>query len=182
MQMKERKGDLYNARHILLKPKLTNADLQNARIELERIANLIKTDSLTFQQAALTYSDEESTKNNNGIIINPNTGSIRFPVDELDPQLFLVVDKLKIGEMSEPVIMRSPAGDQAYRIVKLRYRSEPHKANLKDDYQLLQEMARRGLSDEALSKWLDKYIKTTYIRLDEDLGECTFEREWLPVR
>jgi peptidyl-prolyl cis-trans isomerase SurA len=182
MQMKERKGDLYNARHILLKPRLISADLQNARIELERIANLIKTDSLTFQQAALTYSDEESTKNNNGIIINPNTGSIRFPVDELDPQLFLVVDKLKVGEMSEPVIMRSPAGDQAYRVVKLRYRSEPHKANLKDDYQLLQEMARRGLSDEALSKWLDKYIKTTYIRLDEDLGECTLERDWLPVR
>ena len=182
MQMKERKGDLYNAKHILLKPKLTNDDLQKAKVELEKIAGLIRTDSLTFQQAALTYSDEESTKNNNGIIINPNTGSIRFPIDELDPQLFLVVDKLDIGEMSEPVVMRSPTGDQAYRIVKLRYRSEPHRANLKDDYQLLQEMTKRDLTDEAVSDWLDKYIKSTYVRLDEDLDECTFERDWNPVR
>jgi len=181
MQMKERKGDLYNARHILIKPKLSSADLQEAKVELEKIAELITSDSLTFQQAALTYSDEESTKNNNGIIINPNTGSIRFPVDELDPQLFLVVDKLEVGEMSAPVIMRSPAGDQAYRIVKLRYRSEPHRANMKDDYQLLQEMTRRGLSDEAVSTWLEKYIKTTYIRLDGDLNECEFEHDWHPA-
>jgi peptidyl-prolyl cis-trans isomerase SurA len=182
MQMIERKGDLYNARHILLKPKLKSSDLQEAKERLEEIAELIATDSLTFQQAAAEYSDEESTRNNNGLIINPNTGSIRFPVDQLDPQLFLVIDKLNVGDISNPVVMQSPTGDQAYRLVKLRYRSEPHRANLQDDYQMLQEMTRSNLQGQATDKWLKKYIAITYVRLDEELGDCVFNNGWTSVR
>jgi peptidyl-prolyl cis-trans isomerase SurA len=182
MQMIERKGDLYNARHILLKPKLKASDLQTAKERLEEIAELIATDSLSFQQAAAEYSDEESTRNNNGLIINPNTGSIRFPVDQLDPQLFLVIDKMDVGEISTPIIMRSPTGDQAYRLVKLRYRSEPHRANLQDDYQMLQEMARSNLQGQATEKWLTKYIAITYVRLDGELSDCVFDNAWTAVR
>ncbi|NND93430.1 MAG: peptidylprolyl isomerase [Flavobacteriales bacterium] len=182
MEMIERKGDFYNARHILLKPKLTSNDLQKAKEKLEEVKSLIMSDSLTFAEAALKYSDDEGTRNNNGIIINPNSGSIRFPMNELDPQIFLVIDKMDVGEISEPSIMRSLQGDQAYRIVKLRFRSEAHKANLVEDYQLLQEMTRNSFTDTAVENWLTGSIDKTSIRIDDELGECDFSQNWNKIR
>lgn len=178
MQLIERKGEYYNARHILLKPKISALDLDIARQRLDSIRTQIMEDSLTFAQAALNFSDDEGTKNNNGVIINPNTGSVRFPVDELDPQLFLVVDKMEPGDISDPVVMRSLTGEQAYRIVMLRYRSDAHRADLNEDYQLLQTMTRNDRTDEAMKEWTEKTIKSTYIRVDDELQQCPFQREW----
>lgn len=182
MQMIERKGDLFNARHILLKPKLSSSDMQLAREELEKVKELIMTDSLSFEAAALKYSDDEGTKNNNGIIINPSTGSIRFVMKELDPQLFLSIDKLEVGEISEPSVMSSQSGDKAFRILKLRYRSEAHRANIVEDYQLLQEMTKGSLTDAAVDKWLSNTIDQTYIRIDTGMEKCTFDQDWTKTR
>jgi peptidyl-prolyl cis-trans isomerase SurA len=178
MQLIERKGDFYNARHILLTPKVSRTDLDLAKNKLDSIKSAIEVDSLTFAQAAVRFSDDEGTRNNNGIIINPNTGSIRFKVDELDPQLFLVIDKMEVGEISDPVIIRSISDEEAYRIVQLRFRSDAHRADHNEDYQLLQNMARNGLTDEAMRTWTEKTIARTYIRVDDELGECNFQREW----
>ncbi len=182
MQMIERKGDLFNARHILLKPKVTSEDLRLAKSRLAEIKTLVETDSLSFSAAAFKYSDDEGTRNNNGIIINPSTGSIRFAMKDLDPQLFLVIDKMDVGEVSEPAVMRSPSGDQAYRVLKLRYRSDAHKANLVEDYQLLQEMTKGNFTDSAVDTWLSKTIVNTYIRIDEGMEKCTFDQDWTKTR
>lgn len=178
MQMIERRGDFFNARHILLKPKLKASDLEAARLKLDEVKGLIASDSLTFEQAAVTYSDDEGTKNNNGIIINPNTGSIRFAMKDLDPQLFLIIDKLEVGQISEPSSMRSMTGDQAYRIVKLRNRTEAHQANVVEDYQLLQDMTRAQMTDQALSDWLEEHVSDSYVRINDELRSCSFEQNW----
>lgn len=178
MQMIERRGDLFNARHILLKPKLTEDDREAARQELLEVRDLILTDSLSFAAAAVTYSDDEGTRNNNGIIINPGTGSIRFPMAELDPQLFLIIDKLDIGEISEPAIMQSMTGDQAYRIVRLRQRTEAHRANVVEDYQMLQEITRSQLTEAAMSEWLSENVGRTFVRLEDSATDCEFEQDW----
>ncbi len=182
MQMIELRGDVFNARHILLKPKVTETDRNEAREKLLEIKNLILTDSLSFAAAAVTYSDDEGTKNNNGIIINPSTGSIRFPMAELDPQLFLIIDKLQVGTISEPAIMQSMTGDQAYRIVRLRERTEAHRANVIEDYQMLQEMTRSRLTDDALNDWLVEYVAKTFVRIDEDSQTCDFDQDWIKKR
>jgi len=178
MQMIERKGDYFNARHILISPKLRRDDLQAARKELEDIRVLIDSDSLTFQQAALKFSDDEGSRNNNGIIVNPNTGSLRFDMDELDPQMFLLIDKLEVGAISEPAIMQSQRGEQAYRIVKLRDRSDAHKANLVEDYQLFQNLTKQNLSEEAMGNWTRSNIERTYINIDEDRQGCRTRYNW----
>lgn len=182
MQMMERSGEFFNARHILLKPKVSEADLNLAKTKLGEVKNLILTDSLTFGEAASIYSDDEGTSRNSGIIINPNTGSIRFPMKDLDPSLFLAIDKLEVDDMSAPAVMRSPQGDQAFRILKLRYRSEAHMANVGEDYQLLQDMTRSSFTDKALTEWLEKYISDTYIQLDDNMQDCTFTHDWLKKR
>ncbi|NNC83004.1 MAG: peptidylprolyl isomerase [Flavobacteriales bacterium] len=182
MQMIERKGEFFNARHILIKPRISSADLTAAKEKLVEVRELIAADSLSFEAAALKYSDDEGTRNNNGIIINPNTGSIRFPMAEVDPQLFLVIDKLEVGQISDPVLMQSLQADKAYRLVKLRYRSDAHKANVVEDYQLLQEMTRSSFTDRAVSDWLQDRIQSTFIRVDDEMGQCEFENDWTKNR
>lgn len=178
MQMIERRGELFNARHILLRPKVTPGDLEDAKAKLIKIRELILTDSLSFAEAAKEYSDDEASRRNGGMILNPNTGSIRYTMKELDPAIFLIIDKMEIGDISEPSIMRSLTGEQAYRIVQLGYRSEAHVADLVEDYQILQDMTKASKTDEALSAWMKKHIGGAYIRLDDEVKDCDFQYDW----
>jgi len=178
MQMMKREGNLYQARHILLTPKILGPDLEKAKSRLTEIQEILATDTITFEQAALKFSEDEGTKHNNGTMINPSTGSIRFEMSEIDPSLFFVVDKLKIDEISEPVLIKSQTGKEAYRIVKLRYRSEPHKANLKDDYQLIQNMAESAGSEGVVNDWINDKLGGTYIKISDDFKDCNFQNPW----
>jgi peptidyl-prolyl cis-trans isomerase SurA len=177
--MIERNGDLSNARHILKVPKILNADLEVAKTRLKEIQAELATDTISFEKAALMYSEDEGTKHNNGLMINPATGSIRFEMSEIDPTLFFVIDKLKPGEVSEPVLIKSQNGREAYRIVKLRYRSEPHKANLKDDYQLIQSIAENELSAEVVDEWINDRIGRTFVKIEKDFMDCDFQNPWI---
>lgn len=178
MQLKERRGEQYNARHILLKPKITTKDMIAAENKLDSIAKLIAMDSLTFEQAAAKYSDDETTKNNGGKLVNQGDGSTEFDMKGVDAQLALTVDKLEIGEISKPVSMVSPDGNQAFRIVKLVNRTEPHVANLKDDYLLIKNVATNKLQQESMNEWTALTIGSTFIRLDESFKGCTFQQKW----
>jgi len=179
MQMIERNGDLYNARHILIIPKIYAADLEKSKVRLNEIQEILEMDSLTFEEAALEYSEDEGTKHNNGTMINPSTGSVRFEMSEIDPSMFFIIDKLKVNETSEPVLIKSQNGKEAYRIVKLRYRSEPHKANLKDDYQLIQNMAEAEGSAQVVDEWIKDKIGNTYIKIGDDFKDCDFQNQWI---
>ena len=178
MQLVERRGDLYNCRHILMIPKISNEDLNTARNDLDSIRVLVETDSLTFGRAAERFSDDEDSRYSGGVIINPQTRSLRFAVQEVDPQIFFVIDKQEVGEVSDPVLMTYPDGSQAYRIIKLIERTDPHRANLSEDYQLLQEMARNDLSQKSIDDWVNSAVNRTYIKVDDAFNSCTFDYGW----
>lgn len=178
MQLIERRGEKYNARHILFKPRVSNEDLNKAKAELEDIRSLIFADSLNFAEAAVLHSDDKQSKNQNGNVINPATGSARWAMSDLDPQIFLTIDTMEVGEISKPAYMQTRDGKKAYRLIQLRRRTEPHRANLKDDYQIIQEAARSQLSGDAISDWINRRVSVTYIEIAEEFQQCPFEYEW----
>ena len=90
------------------------------------------------------------------------------------------MDKLKVGEMSEAALVQMPDGSQAYRMIKLLSRTEPHRANLKDDYQRIQEVAQVDQQNRQITEWINKKTRVTYIRLDDDFKSCKFDHDWLP--
>ena len=178
MQMIERRGEKYNARHILLKPKSKSEDLINAKNKLDSIVAVIRRDTLSFEAAAQKFSMDEDSKNSGGIIVNMATGSPRFDMSELDPQLSFTLDKMEVGEVSVPVVVTNQSGKQGYRILKLITRTKPHRANLRDDYQVIQESASAGLRTQATTQWITTKINATYIKLHEPFNACDTKYNW----
>ena len=179
IQAIERRGDRINFRHILIKPEVSPADLNKVKSELDTIVTKIRNNEISFAEAAEKYSDDTDTKFSGGLIINPNTGQSRFETDQLDPNLFFIIDKLKPGEISDPVLMDTDDGGKAYRIVQLKTRTQPHKANLRDDYQRIKEAALAELQNEAIESWMEKKRKNTYIQIDENYKTCQLIKEWV---
>ncbi|MCK4569206.1 MAG: peptidylprolyl isomerase [Bacteroidales bacterium] len=181
IQLIERKGEYVNVRHILLKTKVSPVDLAMAKAYLDTVTNLIRTDSLTFDEAVLQYSDGDN-KNNGGLLINPLTGTNGFEVSDLDPQVSFVIDKLKVGELSNPVLMETEDGKQAYRLLYLKKRTLPHRANLREDYNKIQEWALEEKKAKTFQEWIAKKAEKTYIRINDKFRECEFEFDWFEVR
>lgn len=182
MQLIERRGEEVNVRHILIKPKTSRNDLNRAKIYLDSVYDLIMTDSLTFSEAAEKYSDDEDSKGNDGLIINPNTGTTKFEMDDIsqiDPTLFLTIDKMKVEEISKPTITSSPTGEETYSIIYLKSRTEPHVANLKDDYQRIQNAATMEKQAKIINDWVAEKLDNTYVKLNADYHSCKFEHEWV---
>jgi len=177
LQMIERRGEYVNVRHILLRPKVSPLDLAKAKIELDSIAILIENKEYTFEEAVVEFSDDPS-KNNGGLLINPFTGNALFESDQLDPKVFFVIDKLEIGEISTPVQFQTEDGKDAYRILNLRRRTEPHKANLKQDYDRIQEWALENKKMEVINEWIEDKAESTYIKVNDKYKECDFVNTW----
>jgi len=182
MQMIERRGEMYNANHILLVPKTSSTQLLESKSELDNIHNLIRTDSISFALAANKFSDDERSKNQNGAMVNPATGSTVYQMDELDPALFLTIDTLEIGDVSKSVFFQSPNREKGYRLVKLVSRTEPHRANLTDDYQQLQEMTSQKFRATQIDSWMRDHIRETYIKINQDFIGCEFGYPWVEER
>ena len=154
MQMVERRGEQYHAKHILLKPKTTSADMKSAKDKLIEIKNWIAADTLTWVRAVLKYSQDEKTYNNKGLAINMMTGTPRFDLNQLDPQAYVAIEKMEVDEIAGPILYQTREGKEGYRLVKLLKRIDPHRANLVDDYQILQEAATNQAKVEATKKWI----------------------------
>lgn len=179
IQLIERRGERINVRHILITPKVPVKNLLKTENKLDSIADLIEKDSLSFEEAAIKFSEDEESKKNGGILINPYTGTTKFEADQIDPSLFFIVDKLNPGEISKPVIFTDNTGKQAYRILKLLERIPPHKANLNDDYNKIKDAALANKKNNELNNWVNKKINETYIRIDNDYYNCNFLRKWI---
>ena len=177
LQLIERKGDFVNVRHILIIPKVSPDDLVAAAAKLDSIANKIKEDSLTFAKAAILYSDDPG-KVNGGLIQSQSSGNTSLAADELDPKVFFVIDKMKVGDVSNSVPYTTEDGTQAYRILYLQLRTEPHKANMKDDYNKIQEWALDDKKTKTIAKWIESKSKTAYIRLGDKFKDCDFKYKW----
>ena len=177
LQMIERRGEYVNVRHILLRPKVSPYDLAQAKIKLDSISNQIKADKITFDEAVIKYSEDPS-KNNGGILINPMTGTSLFETDQLDPKVAFVIDKLEVGDISEPVQFQTQENKDAYRILYMKKRTEPHKANLKQDYDKIQAWATEDKKQKVINKWISNKAGQTYVKINDAYKDCTFTNTW----
>ena len=176
IQLIERREDRVNTRHILMKPKIDPASIRATTRKLDSIANLVRTDSVEFDLAARIFSEDNNTAVNGGIMVNPATNSTSFSMDELQPADFIALRDLKVGEITEAFKSEDEKGKEVYKIVRLRNRTSPHRANLKDDYMVLQEMALGMKKQKVFQQWIDEKIGETYIRVDNSFAGCQFSR------
>lgn len=179
LELFERRGDQYSGRHILLIPKVSDNDLIQAKLSLDSIYDSIQSGRYTFAEAAKKFSDDKESKFAGGLIYNQNTGSSKFEMEELDKQLFVAIDDLEVGDMSKPVLMQTRDGKQAFRIVQLKSVTDPHKANLKDDYQLIQQMATVERKTKAVDSWIKEKASSTYININDNYKDCEFVSKWI---
>ena len=177
IQMIERRGEMINTRHILLMPKISTEDLTKASALLDSVANLIKENKMTFEEAALKFSDDPG-KINGGLMVNPMSGNTQFAANQLDPKIFFVIDKMKVGDISKPMAMMNEEAKQTINLYYLKTRTEPHRANLKDDYSVIQEWALNEKQNKAINKWIGQKINTTYFRINEHYSDCSFKHTW----
>lgn len=179
VQLIERRGEQVNVRHILIKVNYDYADMLAAKRILDSVYNLISTDQLSFSDAALKFSDDESTKNNGGMMLNPQDGSTKIPSDQVDPSIYFQLENMKVGDIAAPSSFRGPTGEQAYRIVKLLSKTEPHQANLKDDYQKIQQAALTSKQNKEVEAWFKKKRAQTYIRINDEFLSCEKLQPWI---
>ena len=178
IQLIERRGEQINVRHILLKPKVSSTQLMELKSEIEDIAKQISDGKITFEKAALNFSDDES-KNNEGLLINPNSGSSMFIMKDLDPTLYFVIEIMSDNEISAPIIMQTDDGRKAYRLIKLRKKTIAHTANLIEDYDKIRNVTLSEKKQETINDWLEEKIAKTYIKLGNSLKDCTFDHKWI---
>lgn len=180
VQLLERRGEKIHVRHILLRPKISYTQLQEAQSKLDSIRTLImEDDSLTFQKAVEKFSDDEATKKSGGLIVNEQVGSSVIDMNQLDPNDFFAIEELEEGGISSPVKYQTKEGDEAYRILYVYSRTKPHLANLKDDYNKIQKIVKNNKQNETLMNWLDRKIKRTYIQVIDEYKECTMLEKWM---
>lgn len=177
LQLIERRGDYVNVRHILLTVKVSAQALEQAYNELDSIAKLIRNDSITFDEAVVKFSDEDD-KVNGGYLVNPNTGSTMFAAEDLDQQVSVVVNRLNVGEVSNPVPMKTKNDKDAYRLLIIKKKTTPHKANLKEDYALIQQWTMQKKRQEAINKWIDAKSNQAYVKIIDDYCDCDFQFDW----
>ena len=177
IQMIERRGEMINTRHILLMPKISDKDLARTSRLLDSVAGLIKEKKMTFEEAALKFSDDPG-KINGGLMVNPVTGNTRFQAKHLDPKVFFTVDKMNVGDVSRPMAMMNEESRQTINLYFLKTRTEPHRANLKDDYSTIQQWALTQKQDEAINKWISSKIGKTYFRINDNYLNCNFRHDW----
>lgn len=179
IQLLERRGNTIRVRHILVRPEITDADLELARNHLDSVRTLIVNDSITFSMAVKRFGDEDvQSFNNDGRMMNPATGNTFYEVADLDPDVYFAIDTLKIGGLTAPFPFASPTGETFYRIVQLQSRTLPHRANLQQDYNKIMLATKDSKQNEFLSEWIQKKVASTYIQIDSRFQECPNLDKW----
>jgi len=183
IQLIEREGDLFNARHILIKPQYTSKDREKAFQKLDSIRNLIVADSLSFFDAARSFSEEKHSATNGGLMADEYTGSSYFEKDQLKPNDYNVLRNMQEGDVSEPFESLDNEGRNGNTIYKILYLEKiipAHTANFKEDYNTLLEEVNQKNSLAAIDKFIEEKQKTTYIVIDPMFQGCDFQRKgWI---
>ena len=177
-QLIEKRGDRVSYRHILLKPKVEEKELERALTHLDSIAGKIRREVYPFEEAALYLSHDKDTRNNRGIMVNPASGTSRFEMQDLaqvSQEVAKTVEGWKVGEISDPFTMIDSKGKEICAIVKLKARIDGHKATIAEDYQRLKAIVQEKLGDEKLQKWILEKQKNTYVRINENWVKCDFK-------
>ena len=180
----EKKGDMFNARHILIKPQYTNEDREKAFSRLDSLKTKIQENEMSFELAARFFSEDPATRTNGGQMADPSTGSSYFDIDQLKPADYAAIKDLKVGEISEPVesqdnegYQQGRSGNLVYKIIRVDKIIPAHTATFENDYTQILEKVQQNKQREAVDKFLEEKIKSTYIVIDPLFAECEFSRE-----
>ena len=172
IQLIERKDDRIRTRHILMKPRINIDARQKAITRLDSMANLIRVDSISFETAARYFSEDKNTAINKGIMVNPRTNSSQFELKQLETKDYEIARDLELGEVSKPYESVDENQKTIYKIIKLKSRTDPHRANLKQDYTLLQNMALAEKKQVVIENWILEKKSETYYRIDPLYLDC----------
>lgn len=178
LQVLDRKGDRADIRHILIKPEFDTESYSEMERRADSVYRLLRTDTLKFSTAAFLFSDDKNTRSRGGSLADPKTNASKMPVDELDKELYFIVDTMKEGSFTAPIPYTSFDGKEGYRIVYLKTKVPSHKANLKDDYPALKNMAIQFKKVEKMEAWFKKYIPLTFIRVNSNFQDCQTLAKW----
>ena len=186
IQLIERKGDKINCRHILRTPELSAEEIRKTLSRLDSVANLIRTDKLSFDEAVFRYSEDKDTRLNHGLMAytrrEDGTLTSRIGMDELHrsyQDIAMAVEKMHIGEVSDAFTMRGRNGMKACAIIKLKNRIPEHKADITDDFQVLTDIVNDKRSEEIIQKWIEDKIKTTYVKIKDGWKRSGYRYNWL---
>lgn len=175
IQLIEKRGDQVNVRHILLTPKVSTQELTSAVNRLDSLRKEIVAGKIPFEEAARYISQDKDTRNNKGLMVNQKTGSSRFEMQDLPQEVARHIESMKEGDISEAFIMKDPKRNKdVVAIVRLARRTDGHRANLSDDYNLLKQMYETYRKDEIVNEWVEKKIKETYVRIEDGWDNCDF--------
>jgi peptidyl-prolyl cis-trans isomerase SurA len=180
IQLIDRKGDLANTRHILIRPKVKPEQTQRAMAKLDSITRLIRKDSLKFEDAAIRFSSHLDSRINGGKFVSADQRISWFSLDELNQDMYKRIRELKPGEISEPFLTTDDIGNTVFRVVRLDDEIPAHRANLKDDYQFIYNAAMMSERQKTYQEWIQKKIEATYIKISDEFKSCKFlEQGWL---
>ena len=177
IQLIDKRGERINVRHILLKPRVTREALEQASHQLDSLANEIREGKFTFDKAATYVSDDKDTKSNHGIMANATemTRTSKFRMQDLPTEVARAVEQLKVGEISAPFEMINSKGKTVCAIIKLKSRTESHRATITEDFQVMKDVVLAKRREEALQAWVAEKLKNTYVRMADQYRDCDFE-------
>jgi peptidyl-prolyl cis-trans isomerase SurA len=178
VRVTDKRGEQFSACHVLMKPRVDPLALENQNSKIDSIYASINAGSTTFERDVLSFSTRESSKNSKGQVVNPRDGGLMFGIDELDPNLYFLLEPLEIGEMSSPVQLVDADGDGFWTILRLEDRKAAHRANPKDDYALFQSQIENNMRALDMNEWIDEHISDTFIRLSSEYINCEFNINW----
>jgi peptidyl-prolyl cis-trans isomerase SurA len=172
------RGRMLDVRHVLLVPKVSNAALGEAQNQLKLIKKRIDDGEISFADAARELSDDQITRANGGVLINPATGDTRFELTKLDPQLYNQILKLEDNEISIPLLEEDRSGNKSYKIVMVTNRFNEHIADYAQDYVRIKDLALKEKQLEVIEEWMTEKIADTYISVNRDNQSCDFANNW----
>lgn len=178
IQMIQRKGDEVDVRHILIIPERTSGDFKKALDKLDSVRADLIAGKIKFPEAVGKYATDEASKRTGGIIADPQTGSTLLDINKLDPAMVLILDSLQSGQYSRPQIFFTESHERSCRIVYLKTRTAPHKANLKDDYNKIQEVALQQKKLAKIQEWVKQKLPTYYLKIDNEYQACNSFKTW----
>ena len=173
------RGQEVDVRHILLTPEISPDAMAEAKKKVDLIRKRVVDGELTFQEAAKSFSDEKSTKNNGGVLINPTTGDTRFELTKIDPVLYNQIQRLGDNEISSPLLEQDRQGNQSYKLIMVSDRFDEHVADYSKDYIKIKELALKEKQLTAIQKWMNEKITDTYISVNDQNKQCNFANKWL---
>ncbi|KUO68484.1 MAG: peptidylprolyl isomerase [Lutibacter sp. BRH_c52] len=172
------KGQERDVRHILIQPKISQAELNASKEELAKIREQILNKEITFEEAVVKYSEDKDTKNNSGLLLNPQTNDTRFDLTRMDPNLYNKISSLKTGEITLPFYDEVRGESKMHKIILVKSKDDAHTANFTKDYEKIQQLTLQKKQEETVEKWSKDKIKDTYIKINNDYKACDFKNNW----